>query len=75
MKDNLPIASDAQEKAGAGSGESPLIEITGLGDEALWTRVNGALTVRHANLTMVVTGPSDRRTQSKVAQQVLELLR
>lgn len=74
MRDSIPIAERAQKAAGASSDDSALIEISGLGDEALWTNVNGALTVRHRNLTIQVTGPPDRKTQVAVAQKVIGLL-
>jgi hypothetical protein len=73
MKEAIPIAREAQESAGDDD-ESALIEISGLGDEALWTNVNGALTVRERNLTILVTNPSDRPAQIKVAQRVVTLL-
>lgn len=75
MRDSLPIASRAQKGAGAASDDSPLIEILGLGDEALWTSVNGALTVRRGNVTMVVMAPPDRKAQIDVARAVLGRLR
>ncbi len=74
MRDALPIAAGAQENAGVGSEESSLIEISGLGDEALWTSVSNSLTVRVRNLTIQVTGPPDRKTQVAVAQKVLGLV-
>jgi hypothetical protein len=75
FKDNIPIASSAQKAVGVDSGDSALIEISGLGDEALWTNVNGALTVRFHNLTILVMSPSDRKTQISVAEKVLAGLR
>lgn len=75
MKDNIPIAEHAQEAAGARSDDSALIEIGGLGDEALWTNVNGALTVRRANLMIQVMAPPDRRKQIAVADRLLALMR
>jgi len=75
MKDNIPIAQHAQESAGAHSDDSALIEIEGLGDEALWTNVNGALTVRRGNLMIQVMAPRDRRKQIAVADKLLTLMR
>jgi hypothetical protein len=78
MKDAIPIAEDAQKAAGVGAtdsaNDSALIEISGLGDEALWTNVNGALTVRVRNLTIQVTEPRDRKMQVAVARKVVGLL-
>jgi hypothetical protein len=78
MKDAIPIAENAQTAAGAGANDRPndsaLIEISGLGDEALWTNVNGALTVRVRNLTIQVTEPLDRKMQVAVARKVVGLL-
>lgn len=75
MKDNIPIAQHAQESAGVSSDDSALVEIGGLGDEALWTSVNGALTVRHGNLTIQVMAPRDRKKQIAVADKLLALMR
>ena len=75
MKDNISIAERAQKSAGVHSDDSALIEIGGLGDEALWTNVNGALTVRRANLTIQVMAPRDRKKQIAVADKVLTLIR
>jgi hypothetical protein len=75
MKDNIPIAESAQQASGAASNDSALIEIGGLGDEALWTNVNGSLTVRRGNLTIQVMAPHDRRRQVAVADKLLALIR
>jgi hypothetical protein len=75
MKDNIPIAGHAQESAGVHSEDSALIEIGGLGDEALWTNVNGALTVRRGNLMIQVMAPRDRKKQIAVADKLLALMR
>jgi hypothetical protein len=75
MKDSIAIADNVQTSAGVETKEEgAFVEILGLGDEALWTRVNGALTVRYRNLSIIVMSPGDRATQTKVAQKVLELL-
>jgi hypothetical protein len=75
MKDDIPVAESAQESAGVESGDSALIEISGLGDEALWTNVNGALTVRKDNLTIQVMMPRERRRQIAVADKILRGMR
>ena len=75
MKGNIPIAQHAQESAGVSSDDSALIEIGGLGDEALWTNVNGALSVRRGNLMIQVMAPRDRKKQIAVADKLLALMR
>ena len=75
MKGNIPIAQHAQESAGVPSDDSALIEIGGLGDEALWTNVNGALSVRRGNLMIQVMAPRDRKKQIAVADKLLALMR
>lgn len=46
-------------------------DIMGVGDEAVWTDVNGALTVRKASLTLQVTMPAGKLAQLKLAEAVL----
>jgi hypothetical protein len=75
MKDMIPIAAGAQQSTDMATGDSPLIEIGGLGDEALWTNTNHSLTVRSRNLTILVMLPNERPSQIKVADKVLELLK
>jgi hypothetical protein len=75
MRDTLPIAAATQKAAGVESDDSALIDIMGLGDEALWTSVNGALTARLGNLTIIVMEPSDRPAQIKVAEAIVAGLR
>lgn len=43
----------------------------GLGDEAVWTDINGALTVRKLNVTIQLTRPAAKLDQVKVAQAML----
>lgn len=75
LRDNISLAANLQQSGEASPGDSPLIEISGLGDEALWTDVNRALTVRRGNLTILVMQPPERRDQVAVAEKVLSLLR
>jgi len=48
--------------------------IEGLGDEALWTSVNGTLTVRRGNASLQVSLPKERETQVAIAKQLLSRL-
>lgn len=43
----------------------------GLGDETVWTDINGALTVRKMNVTIQLTRPAGKMDQIKVAQALL----
>lgn len=43
----------------------------GMGDEAVWTDINGTLTVRKANATIQVTLPKLKADQIKLAQAVV----
>jgi len=57
FKDNLP--------KGAYS------DIMGVGDEAVWTDVNGSLTARKGNITVQVLSPPGKMVQIKVAEAFL----
>jgi hypothetical protein len=46
-------------------------DIMGVGDEAVWTEINGALTVRKANVTLQVTMPKGKRDQAQAARAVV----
>jgi hypothetical protein len=46
-------------------------DIMGVGDEGVWTDVNGTYTVRKANVTVQVTLPKDKREQIRLAKDVL----
>ena len=46
-------------------------DIMGVGDEAVWSDVNGSLTVRRGNVTLQVTLPKVKADQIKLAQAVL----
>lgn len=45
-------------------------DIMGVGDEAVWTDVNGALTVRKGRFTIQVTAPQGKLAQLKLAKAV-----
>ena len=42
-----------------------------MGDEAVWTDINGVLTVRKMNVTIQVTMPKAKLDQVKLAQAVV----
>ena len=46
----------------------------GLGDEAVWTDINAALTVRKGRTTLQVTQPAGKMEQIKVAEAFLNKL-
>ena len=76
MRDTLSLGSRVQESAtGTKSAEGAYSDILGLGEEAVWSTVNGSLAVRQKNITILVMAPSDKNTQVKVAQQVLQGMR
>ena len=45
-------------------------DITGIGDDAVWTDINGALTVRMGRLNLQFTRPAAKLDQLKAAQAV-----
>jgi hypothetical protein len=49
-------------------------EIEGLGDEALWTAVNGTLTVRRGNASLQISLPKEREAQVIIAEKLLSRL-
>jgi len=49
-------------------------DISGIGDDALWTAVNKTLTVRKGNISIQVQLPNEKETQIKVAEKVLARL-
>jgi hypothetical protein len=49
-------------------------DLSGLGDEAIWTEVNGSLTVRKGNITIQVQMPHDKADQIKVVEAFLTKL-
>jgi len=71
-KETYEISARAQEKTtGKEIKEGAYSEILDLGDEAIWSVTNGAMTVRHKNLTIMVMSPDDKRTQAAVARKIL----
>lgn len=46
-------------------------EISGLGDEALWTPVPGAVYLRKGRYSVLVSQPADEATQVKIARKIL----
>ena len=62
---NVPAAFKDKLPQGAYS------DIMGLGDEAVWTDVNGTLTVRKGNIIVQVLAPAGKLVQIKVAQAFL----
>lgn len=49
-------------------------DILGLGDEAVWTDINGTLTARKGNLSIQVTNPREKKEQIKVVQAFFKKL-
>ena len=75
FRGHLGVARQALPDAGDASKGAPVEEIGGLGDEAVWARVNGTLNVRSGNVTIQVSMPEDRDVQRRIAEKVLEGLR
>ena len=72
----LSLGSRAQESAtGTKAAEGAYSDILGVGEEAVWSNVNGSLAVRQKNITILVMTPNDKATQVKVAQEVLRVMR
>jgi hypothetical protein len=46
-------------------------DIMGLGDEGVWTDVNGTLTVRKGNVTLQVQMPKEKLEQVRLAKEVI----
>ena len=74
FREHLGVARQVLPDA-EGSKGAAVQEIAGLGDEAVWARVNGTLNVREGNVTIQVSLPEDREAQKRVAEKVLEGLR
>jgi hypothetical protein len=74
-KETYVISARAQEGAtGKEIKEGAYSDILGVGDEAIWSVTNGAMTVRHKNLIIMVMSPDDKRTQAAIATKILGLL-
>jgi len=54
--------------------EGAYSEVDGLGDEALWSAVNGTLTVRQGNASLQISLPKTREVQRAIAQTLLSRL-
>ena len=69
LRGNLEVAAEtAPFKDRLPGGAYSEISGPGLGDESVWTDVNGTLTVRKGNITLQVLTPSGKMEQIKVAQ-------
>jgi hypothetical protein len=75
FRDHLGVARQVLPGAEGSAKEPAVQEIPGLGDEALWVRINGTLNVREGNVTIQVAQPEAREAQKKVVEKVLEGLR
>ncbi|MBK9236941.1 MAG: hypothetical protein IPO19_13360 [Rhodoferax sp.] len=62
-----------EEQVAAAAYGSDIVEYY-LGDEAVWTDINGTLTVRKANASIQVTLPKAKTDQIKLAQAVVAKL-
>lgn len=72
LRDNLELAAGtAPFKDKLPGGAYSEISGPGLGDESVWTDVNGTLTVRKGNITVQVLMPSGKMEQIRVAQAFL----
>jgi len=70
LRENLETAGDTapfKDKLPNGA----YSDIMGIGDEAVWTDVNGTLTARKGNITVQVLSPPGKMTQIKVARAFL----
>jgi hypothetical protein len=70
LRNNLEVAAETapfKNKLPKGA----YSEISGLGEESVWTDVNGTLTVRKGNITLQVLMPAGKLEQIKVAQALL----
>lgn len=72
LRGNLELAAETPPfKDKLPGGAYSEISGPGLGDESVWTDVNGTLTVRKGNITVQVLMPSGKMEQIKVAQAFL----
>lgn len=70
MRNNLEIAGETAPFKGK-LPKGAYSDIMGIGDEAVWTDVNGSLTVRKGNITVQVMSPAGKMEQLKVAEAFL----
>lgn len=75
FRDHLGVARGVLPSNGASSKEPAFEEVPGLGDEAVWTRVNDTLNVRLGNVAIQVSSPPGQEAQKRVAEKVLDGLR
>jgi hypothetical protein len=75
-RENLSLAGEQlqfKERAAAAGAYSDIMG-PGLGDEAVWSNINGTLTVRKGAVTVQIQSPNDKKEQINVAQAVLAKL-
>ncbi len=76
LRDNAGIAKRSIEGVTGDKDQGPASrDIDGIGDEAIWLKVNGALYVRAGNVNVTVLQPSDIELQQQVAKMVVTGLR
>lgn len=72
LRENAGLAQGVIAGATTQDAKGPAYEeIAGLGDEAIWTQVNGTLNVRKGNVAIQIMAPSDRDAQKRLAEQVV----
>lgn len=69
-RENLTVAGETAPFKGR-LPKGAYSDIMGVGDEAVWTDVSGALTVRKGHLTIQATLPKDKLEQLKLVKAVL----
>ena len=73
-RDNLMTAGDTAPWKGK-LPKGAYSDIVGVGDDGVWTDINGSYTVRKGNATLQVTLPKAKLEQVKLAEAVLGKLR
>jgi hypothetical protein len=75
-RENLGLAKRSIGSVTGSTDKGPALqEISGLGDEAYYTSVNDSLTVRVANVTIMVMNAPDLEAYKAVAGEVIKGLR
>jgi len=75
-RENLGIARRSIGAVTGSADKGPTLEeISGLGDEAYYTRVNGTLVARVSNVTVLVMTAPDLEAYKQVAREVIKGLR